>query len=82
MKTTHTGAARVSERFPDDRHAIERLYGQHDEFREMCEHYSECQLVLARFRSSADAKQDRVQEYKDLIEELEQEIRKTLDAAP
>ncbi len=81
MKSTRATAPGVLERFPDDWQVIVRLCGQSEGFRELCEHYAECQAVLARLRSSADAKRDRVQEYEDLVEELEQEIRRTLDAA-
>ena len=81
MVSTRASAAGVLERFPNDWEVIVGLCGQNEGFRELCEHYAECQTVLSKLRTSSDTTRDRVQEYEDLIEELEQEIRRTLAAA-
>ena len=80
MTSTRATAAGVLERFPGDWQLIIRLCGKDEAFRELCEHYAECQAMLGRLRTSGNAKQALVREYEDLVGELELEVRKTLDA--
>ena len=81
MSSTRTTTASVLERFPDDWHVIVELCRENEDFRELCDHYTECAAVLARRRTATDPDSRHVAEYEDLTKELEQEIRKTVDAA-
>jgi hypothetical protein len=56
---------------------IERLPGDED-FREICREYEECAKCLIYWRSSARRNRDRIEEYADLLQELEQEILRLL----
>ena len=73
--------ALVLERFPEHVQIITRLHEENGDFRELCEHFAECCLVLARLRTSSAANQTRVDEYDDLTSDLEQEIRSLIQAA-
>ena len=73
--------ASVLEKFPDDWHVIVDLCRENEDFRELCDHYTECAAVLARLRTATSPDSRHVSEYEDLMKELEQEIRETVDAA-
>ena len=75
-----TTTASVLERFPDDWHVIVELCRKNEDFRELCDHYGECAAAHTRLRTATDPDSRLVAEYEDLMKELEQEIRKTLDA--
>ena len=68
------------ERFPDRWNVIVQLCKDDEEFCELCEHYSECQMVLARMRASIEPDQKRLREYESTTTELELEIRMIIDA--
>jgi hypothetical protein len=80
MSSTKTATASVLERFPDDWHVIVELCRENEDFRELCDHYTECAAVVARMRTAAVPDSRQLAEYEDLTVELEQEIRKTVDA--
>ena len=82
MSTTKGAAICVLERFPDRWHVIVQLCKDDEEFCELCEHYSECQMVLARMRASIEADQKRLREYESMTRELELEIRMVIEAQP
>ena len=79
MASIRTITASVLEQFPDDWHVIVDLCGTDEDFRELCDHYTECSSVLARLRSEQSPEPQLVAEYEDLIDELEQEIRRIVD---
>ncbi len=80
MPSTTTTTASVLERFPDDWHVIVELCRENEDFRELCDHYTECAAVLVRLRTATDPDSRQLEEYRDLTKELEQEIRETVDA--
>ena len=80
MSSTRTTPASVLEKFPDDWHVIVELCHKNEDFRELCDHYTECVAVLARQRTATDPDLRQLTEYEDLTKELEQEIRKTVAA--
>ena len=80
MSTTNGAAISVLERFPDRWHVIVQLCKDDEEFCELCEHYSECQMVLARLRASIETDQTRLREYESTTRELELEIRMVIEA--
>jgi hypothetical protein len=81
MTPARTAAPSVLERFPDYWHLIVQLYREDEDFQELCDHFAECRDVLSNLYASTDADAKRVEEYETLTNELEQEIRKTVDAA-
>ena len=80
MSSTRSTTASVLESFPNDWHVIVEICRENEDFRELRDHYSECATLLTRLRSEADPDSRRVAEYEGLTKELEQEIRKTIDA--
>ena len=81
MTLSRTAAPSVLERFPDHSHLIVQLYREDEDFRELCDHFAECRDVLSNLYTSTDADPKRIEEYQTLTNELEQEIRKTVDSA-
>lgn len=57
---------------------IDRLVGDTD-FQSLCHDYDRCAEALERFRDQAETLPERVAEYEQLLAELEDEIRLTLD---
>ena len=81
MTPARTAAPSVLDRFPDHWHHIVQLYREDEDFRELCDHFAECQDVLSNLHGSTDTDPKRIEEYEILTNELEREIRKTVDAA-
>jgi hypothetical protein len=82
MSTVKGAAVSVLERFPESWHVIVELCKDHEDFRELCDHYSECQMVLARLRDSIDTDRNRMTEYEATTRELESEIYSIIAAQP
>jgi hypothetical protein len=80
MSSTRTTTSSILQRFPDDWYVIVELCRENEDFRELCDHYTECITVIARLRKATDTDSRQLAEYEDLTKELEQEIRKTVDA--
>ncbi len=74
MNTPNSVASCVVERFPDFRPIIVELYAQNEDFRELCDHFSECLKVLANLKSSEPGNPNRIEEYETLTVELAEEI--------
>ena len=81
MRSTRTSEASVLEKFPTDWHIIVELCRVSEDFRELCDHYMECATLLADLRDASEPDARRITEYEELTTELEQEIRKTVDAS-
>jgi hypothetical protein len=79
MSSTRTTTSSVLERFPDDWYVIVELCRENEDFRELCDHYTECTAVIARLRKAVDSDSHQLTEYEDLTKGLEQEIRKAVD---
>ena len=76
-KTRH-----IRERFPDKSHIIDLLMTEDSEFLTLCEDYDVCVYALRYWaKSKAPEAETRVNEYRTLIEELEEEITQVLIAA-
>ena len=72
----------IRERFPDQKHRIDRLVAQDSEFLALSEDYDTCFNALRYWaRSNAPEAEQRVIEYHTLAKELEEEISQFL-AAP
>ena len=81
MTPARTAAPSVLERFSDHWHLIVQLCREDEDFRELCDHFAECRDVLSNLHAAIEADPKRIEEYETLTSELEQEIRKTVDAA-
>ena len=57
---------------------IDRLVGDAD-FQSLCRDYDRCAEALERFRDQAETLPERVAEYKELLAELEDDVRRALD---
>lgn len=65
----------IRERFPDKSHIIDLLILEDAEFLALCEDYDTCVYALQYWaKSKASEAETRVNEYRTLIEELEEEI--------
>ena len=71
----------IRERFPDKSHIIDLLMAEDSEFLTLCEDYDVCVYALRYWaKSKAPEAETRVNEYRTLIEELEEEITQVLVA--
>ena len=75
-KTRH-----IRERFADKEHSIDLLMAEDPEFLALCEDYDACVDALGYWtRSKEPEAETRVNEYRDLIRELEKEVTEALEA--
>ena len=74
-------AHHIRERFPDKSHIIDLLILEDAEFLALCEDYDACVDALGYWtRSKEPEAETRVNEYRDLIRELEKEVTEALEA--
>ena len=74
-------AHHIREQFPDKTHAIDLLMAQDPEFRAMCEDYDACVDALQYWaKSKAPEAEMRVNEYRTLTRELQEEVVEALIA--
>jgi hypothetical protein len=70
------------QRFPDRRRTLEALAARDESFRSLCSDFAAAQVALQWWRESVLAvRERRCSEYAQLIEELADEIARTLDHA-
>ncbi len=75
-KTRH-----IRERFPDQKHSINSLMAEDPEFLTLCEDYDACVDALRYWaKSKAPEAETRVNEYRALVRELQEEICQALEA--
>ncbi|MGD8371690.1 MAG: hypothetical protein PVF76_11485 [Syntrophobacterales bacterium] len=73
----------VPKKFPEKSQAIARLMEEDPEFVAMSEDYDACINALRYWEQSKEPEaESRVREYRALVQELEEEIRVTLEAQP
>ena len=66
--------------FPDQKHAIDLLAEQNSEFHAMCEDHDACVNALKYWAKSKDPEAEtRVNEYRILVQELQEEIAQILE---
>ena len=70
---------RILQRLPDLRTQIVDRLATDVDFRFTCQDYDDCAVALNRFREQAETLPERVAEYEQLLAELEDDIRRTLD---
>jgi len=71
---------KVLERFADCRAEVVHRMAVDLDFRSLCQDYEDCARALTRWSQAAETSPDRVAEYAEILSELEQEIRDSLDA--
>jgi hypothetical protein len=64
----------VVSRFPRHELSIRRLYSRDATFREICEDYDEALRALRYWQSAATSSDPRIEQYRELVSELESEI--------
>jgi hypothetical protein len=65
----------IRERFPDKTHTIDLLVAQDPEFLTLCEDFDACVNALQYWAKSKEPEAEiRVNEYRNLIQELEEEL--------
>ena len=73
-KTRH-----IRERFPDQKHTIDLLMAEDPEFLDLCEDYDACIDALRYWANSKEPEAEtRVDEYRALVRELQEEITQAL----
>ncbi len=71
----------ILEKFREDSHTIARLIEEDGEFLAMCEDYDACVNALRYWAKSKEPEaKTRVNEYRNLVRELEEEITQALAA--
>ena len=71
----------IREKFPDQKHAIDLLAAQDSEFLALCEDHDACVDALRYWiRSEEPEAETRVDEYRNLVRELQEEIAQALAA--
>ena len=74
-------ARHIRKRFPDKKQSIDRLMAENPEFLAVCEDYDVCIEALQHWEQSKEPEaKTRVNEYRTLIKELEEEISQALAA--
>jgi hypothetical protein len=68
-------------RFPRHELAIRRLYARDAAFREICEDYSEALRALRYWQTAASSSDPRIEQYRELVSELESEISNLLEGS-
>jgi hypothetical protein len=64
----------IKQKFPQQGERIEELYRLNEDFRTLCSDYLLCRMELQKFGQEADEKKLSVREYKNMQEELENDL--------
>jgi hypothetical protein len=74
-------ARHIRERFPDKKHIIDLLMAKDPDFLALCEDYDACVDALRYWTKSEKSEAEtRVNEYRTLVRELQEEIAQALEA--
>jgi hypothetical protein len=74
-------ARHIRRQFPDQKHRIDLLLAEDPEFFSLCEDYDACVNALQFWvNSEAPEAETRVDEYRALVRELQEEITQALEA--
>jgi lipase chaperone LimK len=75
--------AAVMAKFPELAERIRELFQQDPIFQSLCEDYHDCRTALQQWQQSASEDASEVcQSYVELLQELEQDVRKYLESFP
>lgn len=64
----------IKTKFPRQNFRIEQLYGESEDFRNLCRDYLTCLNTMNRFRESVEQGGKTVKEYENILTELEKEL--------
>lgn len=64
----------VKRKFPEQNERIEKLFRASEDFRSLCSDYSLCLRYLKKFKKETAKKQLSIEEYRDVLAELEREL--------
>ena len=64
----------VLSRFPRSRAAIQKLFAEDEEFRELCGDYADCLTILDQLRRQKEGAEERIKQYCELRVNLENEL--------
>ncbi len=64
----------VKQKFPNQADRIEELYESDEDFRTLCFDYFTCMQYLQNFKKESSEKQESLEEYKGIRQELEKEL--------
>jgi hypothetical protein len=84
MQTTaeDAGLFLISERFPEERETLQRLFHEIPSFQSFCADYRDCLSALKQWQKSTSGEATAMaRTYAELLQELEQEARQYLDDA-
>ncbi len=71
----------IRERFPEKKHRIDRLMANDPEFLALCEDYDTCVKALEYWANSKEPEaEERVNEYRNIADGLEEEVAEALRA--
>ena len=80
MSVTQQSLLIICDRFPDRVNKIKALFNNQDAFQTLCKDYCRCADALQHWTQSLDKNASmRVEEYRALLRELEEEILQNLD---
>ena len=80
MSVIHHSLFLVMQRFPSDKDCLGRLYQYSKPFQALCDDYRKCVDAIEYWSRSESSKAgERVSEYKELKDSLEDEIKERLD---
>ena len=80
MPVIHPSLFFIMKRFPDRKDAIRQNYRTCETFQNICQNYQKCAEALHYWTNSEDKNApEREKEYSTLLQELEQEIIKSLE---
>ena len=70
----------LARRFPQHASTIRRLQARDPDFRSICDDYGEAQRALKHWEAAGQAAPGRVEEYREMLKELEAEVLAILQA--
>jgi hypothetical protein len=79
VNLTQSGLLAVLERFPEQKGAIRTLYLKSESFQTLCSDYEQCAAAFSYWNGEPGQEAlRRSQEYRDLLAELDEEVRRIL----
>ena len=80
MSFAKSAPASVLKRFPELLQVVTEQYRTNDDFRELVDHFDECERVLTHLMSDRSSNRIRIDEYQAVLVELREEIAMALSA--
>jgi hypothetical protein len=82
MPVIHSNLFFIIKRFQEHKETVRRLYGENENFQEMCDDYQKCAKALRHWaQSDSEEACERRNEYAGYLQDLETEILQSLKEA-